>query len=1353
MPATMSAVSRIAAEQEPASTRPKTWDASHSSRFVLSDALEHPFYWWPNTLMTYPIEFKEPVELNRLILTRVDTGESIPLQFSKVTKDQTRLQTATLNFFSDLPSGARREFVLSLGSPAPYKPQVSEHREGNTIVLDSGAVRVRIPATQLVRGNAPGPLMQFARADQWFGSSTLSIEGDHVARITTTPVEHGPLFLAYEISYETAGGSRYIAYVQCTAGLDFVHFQEDMEGLHSGVHGTILSNWSDFGVTHRQAPNHPFPVADNILPYDEYNWERIDDPWRSRDIQYGASIPPFPTIFPSGQVPFLLGNFQTWTAFHIATWVNFWNQHTNNAIGVFINRVEGWQDHEYAYEVESPTLQVSFFHQDGKFTWKWPLARGRRSTCVTFYDHEKDRQAMRRLEEATLLAEKDGYTYHVPLVPTSHVLFLQNRYGTLDLNRVKDWVLEYPGSGRRPPVIFATGSVKSSDDLEKQIITSDYIGSLPLVGTRQNGGHGFIPGRSIVNFSPVPSRQIQAWWVDAFNRLSAGMTDRQRKRLTAIYLFVSYVHAGEDFMPMVPMLSGHPNFLADVKGTPAAMAFLFPDHPMANTWADLWEKFVELNTRFNTRPAVKTWDAAGGRWTEDLGTYVWAFLRPALRTEYLLRQYDGRERFLSPQLAAMTDWLVNSLSAPFNGESEEAYRRTAAQDGGHDWGVLAPGKGPRRVHPPQGGHSERRVPPRSLWYLGNCLHRYAPLAAEHAMWAARSTNQDMETALGKPDAWDAMYRGVVDNRGTNPHLRSEKFTGYGIVLRAAVETPDEISIHLQQIDRGPNYRWGVAAEGGCGAIYFFAGGKSYSHNGAEDVGDRKDQDTDFCTNFGVYRNGGFRSIGENILSRPFYNLGTGQFAEIAAREGDHPYSSPEYLSRSILLAGSEYFIVYDALVDPTLIHRLSWFVRRGDELPTIKLVRGGSGDPRSTQRTDHQTDATTGVWFDGIGDSMAVVSHRKDIEATPTPFGCRVRTAGIQDLVFQNPAPVHFAEGSSAFSGTSGLIRTSKDRIDFAMFHGTHIEAAGVSFSTTDTDLGIGGSIVADKPASGDYFAPQPATIKITASFLSAKTIFYIDGSASTARRESGALVLDLEPGQHHWELTDTLPVSIEPHITRTEDRAGGTRIFLSPVASATQYRIELSKDNGLTWTTSATSPKPEIEIEGLANGQKVHVRAVALNTVHESASGPEYPVYITNQPPPAPDGLHVELAKGSASITWGEVLGAGEYRLYARTKEEKTFRLLYKGIARTYVDQHPDIHPCDGIPGLPFSTPKTTIFEYTVSAVSGNGEGLMSATANTDPTSWRNWTPKPGEAFRRVYSYPEGSQPQPDLQPRYYPE
>jgi len=95
---------------------------------------------------------------------------------------------------------------------------------------------------------------------------------------------------------------------------------------------------------------------------------------------------------------------------------------------------------------------------------------------------------------------------------------------------------------------------------------------------------------------------------------------------------------------------------------------------------------------------------------------------------------------------------------------------------------------------------------------------------------------------------------------------------------------------------------------------------------------------DFCTSFGVFKNGEFRSIGMNVLSQPLYDLGAGQFAELRSRDGDTAYSWPEYVSRSVLLAGHEYFIVYDRLMNESLVHRLSWFVRRGSELPTIKAA-------------------------------------------------------------------------------------------------------------------------------------------------------------------------------------------------------------------------------------------------------------------------------------------------------------------------------------------------------------------------------------------------------------------------------
>ena len=1286
------------------------------------------------------MKFERPVDLKDFALRNAATDEPIPFQFSSVVHDGGEVKSATLNFFSDLPSGANRKFVLEAhsGAATPAR-QVSERHEGDSIILDSGVMRVRIPATQEVRGDAPGPILQVSRGGVWVGSSTFSISGDRITRITTKLVESGPLFIAYEIVYDSAAGSRYKATVQCNGGMDFVRFQENMESVLPGAHGIFESNWSGFNVTHRQAPNHPFPLPERILPYDEYNWERIDDRFLLN-----------PVASPDGQLPFNLGIYQTWTAFHSDTSANFWDEKSNDALGVFIDKVVEWQDHEYASHTESETLQVRFHFRDGRFTWGWPVSRGSRSCCIAFYDHEKDKQAMRDLERAAEPVVKDGFTYNGARAYTSHTMFLQNRYGTLDLNCVKDWVLEYPDNARRPPVLFSTGQVSSGEELERRIMTSVFIGTLPLLGTRENGGMGAIPGRSISNFSPVPSRQIQAWWVDAFNRFDASMTERQRKRLTAIFLFIAYVDAGEDFMPLIPMLGGHPNFLADVKANPAAMSFLFPDHPMAAGWADLWQKCVELNTRYNTRPEVKAWDACGGRWTEDLGTYVWAFLRPSLRTEFLLRHYDGVERFLSPQLTEMAEWLVGTLTAPFEGEPKAIYDRIAAIDDGHEWGAVPPGTGRWRVHPPQGAHSERRIPPRSLWYFGTCLQRYAPLTAEHAMWAARPTNQDMESPLGAANAWDAMYK-APDHRGTNPHLRSRKFTGYGYVLRAAVDTAEEISIHLQQIDRGPNYRWGLAGEGGCGVIYYFANGKSYSTNGAEDVGDRADQDTDFCTNFGVYKNGSFRSIGMNVLDRPFYDLGVAQFAEIVSREGPTAYAAPEYLSRSVLLAGRDYFALYDSLMNQTLIHRLSWFVRPGEELPAIHLVRGAPHS-KEYQRTEVRTDATSGVWFDGVGDSMAIVSHRQDLKVDATPFGCRITTPSSEDLVFRNPEPVQFEENGAVFHGTAGIIRIANDKTEFALFHGMRIGVRGISFSTDDTDLGIAGSFIEGQPPSGEFFATQDTIIRIHFPTLSGNTGFYIDGEMQSARRDEATLMIALMPGCHHWELTDRLPVPIAPQVLRSENFAGGARILLTPVASATRYRLEVSKDTGATWQPAGEAEEPVIECKGFADGEKIHVRAIGANHLYASEPGSEYPVYITNRAPEPPDGIHIELRDSSAAITWGEVLGVTEYRLYARSAGELEFHLVAHGLHREYIDRRPGIRSCNAIPGQAVSDGSVEIVEYCVTATNGNGESPKSRVVDTNPASWRNWDPRSGEPFRRVTSFPPDSPPSESEWPRYYP-
>ncbi len=386
-----------------------------------------------------------------------------------------------------------------------------------------------------------------------------------------------------------------------------------------------------------------------------------------------------------------------------------------------------------------------------------------------------------------------------------------------------------------------------------------------------------------------------------------------------------------------------------------------------------------------------------------------------------------------------------------------------------------------------------------------------------------------------------------------------------------------------------------------------------------------------------------------------------------------------------------------------------------------------------------------------MGDSAALVSHRKDLQVVPTDFGCRVHAAEFDDLVFCNPQRIRFSDASTSFEGTAGLIRHKQAGIEFAMFHGTEIGVSGVTFSTHDTDLGISASLIKGQPPRGWYYAPHASSVAITLPSTSSGERFYIDGEPQGESSPSSALVVPLKAGRHQWELTATVPIPIAPEIVRTENRAGGARVVISPVAAATSYRVELSKDNGATWSTISVQDDPGIEVSGLANAEKVHIRAVALNAMHESSPGLEYPLYVTSDPPPPPDGLRAELSDGFATLTWGEVLGITEYRLYARVAGASDFHLLHRGRDRFYHDQREGIQAAAVVPGKNGAAGAERI-EYCVTAVNGNGEGARSRIVDTNPASWRNWNPRPGEAFRRVYSFPSDSRLFSDVSPQYYP-
>lgn len=1285
---------------------------------VLKDDLKNSFFWWPQTLLNYNIQFDKNIEPSKFGLFEKGNNTQVPFQLSLAGLTKNGSVNYTLSVLTNLPSGGKKTFILKNTPASKSFSGPTEQVGKDFITIKTNRLTVKIPNSQRISGTVPGPINQMALAGQSaMGESFFETGKKVLDRIVTEKISVGSLFISYKINYFFKDKSSYSITVNAINDYDFLTLNEDIKGLkqEDGVSWNL--SWKGFQPTHRQAPNHPYGPPGDKPGFERYQWETIDQ----KRLSYHHGI--MPEEKETGKIPFEIGLYEPWPAERTLTSTVFWDERKKQSMGVFITDAALWNDKDYAIWHSAKILNIKFYYLNDILIWKYPVSEGTRATAISCYDHQKDIAYMNQLEENTKpVRDPLGFNMRVKMSQLSYNTFLQNRYGTISLDKVKDWDLTYPDSLPSAPVIFKNSEYTNATSLRNSFLGSGYNSELTISGPRQNSG-----------YAPVPARKFTEGWLDSFNRFYPEQSKEDKAKLAAMYLLHAYVAADEEYMPMKHMLSGHPNFLADVKTIPALAGFQFPKHPESKNWADLFEKYLELNTRYHARPDVKQWNAQGGRWTENLGTYVWAFLRPTLRTGYVLQQSEnGRNRVAGDGISAVGSWILNALSAPYEGESVEFYRDSNGKLAQHYWGIVNPTQGARRVHPPQGAHAARRKPARSLWLLGSMLQQYNPILAENLRYVSKPTDDDMETPADEKDPANIMYPITNYDKGTKPDFKSVKLTGYGTILRAAVNTPDELSVHLGQIDQGPNYRMGTAGQGGAGMIYFYAGGKSYSHNGREDVGDRKIQDTDLLTNFGVYKDGYFKSIGQNVLSRPLYDLGTGQFTEIvpSIKSG---YAWPDYKSRSIMLVGSDYFITYDDVFNNNIGGRFSWFTHPKEEMPNIEVIKVGAARA-GYQKTNVEGTESKGVWYDMLGDCMVFVSHKKGFTVKPMAYGAKISGPNQQtDHIFRNDIPLEVKETNINFKGTAGFIRVDQNKEqELVLFQGSQIGNADFIINSTDAEVGISAKIKKSGFISGKFFHTKTSTITFTwTEKLSTNTAFFIDGVKQHFEVKGNSMIVHFPAGSSQWQLSKGLPIPFRPIIAYSENGSEEVKLAFAPVVLKVKRNIERSDDGGESWTSIGETESNRFVIKG-KKGSKAHVRVTAFNKEHQSEPSIIYPVYFTNEKPSYPDGLKLKIEGDRININWGQVLGVSGYKLYRRKVGDKTYQLAYSGPGRTYGDK----------------LNKDVVYEYAVSAINANGASDLSNPVVADIKSWLQWNPQPNEKFRR-----SNSRSLADKTDMYYPE
>lgn len=1330
--------------------------------FLIRDNIQSPIYEWPRTLLTYPVDFSlRPCTAQQLHLVD-DAGKPVPFQLSAVEKKQDgNLVFANVSFFSALEPGAAHSFRLELGTEPAEQNGLRVHvsKQGNMRIVDSGLLKIRLPESQTISSGAeiPGPVLGIDSGQGWIGTSRLLAGPLHLLRIETAVVDTGDLFDMYRVTYVFDGDSRYEVTLKSVLGYPFVDFSEKMSGFDPTMNVCVEMDWTGFTPERRYAANgwaqelgsigiDELVTTPGII--EEPHWwpaDHVEDPEKEMIFRLAA----FQGNAPRDAVPVM----------------SFWEQGaTGQELGVFVPDTKGWNDYQYMIWQPTTLLQVRFRYSNGHLIWHWPLVSGTRRSCIALTATQVGEKVMQKTRE-TYAAQSDGdrkaFAGNAAYTPVDlharYAQWLRAWYGSLDLNKVKDWVLTYPSGLRQaPPPMGSQTSMAGNEALPQRAARFEETVFHSILMDYPLGSD-----LGIMNISHRPVRPI----VDEYMRVRSALTAQQKARIDALLLLSAYINSGEDIAPVRVCLTGTPNMSADGFSVPAEIGILFPEHPMSPEWRDQFEKTIQLQAQFYTRPAVPAYGSEGGRWAESLPVYNWAYFEPTLTAQIAISHTDGSNRLANRQMAQRARWMADELSAPIYNPNPYWREEDTAPPPPSPWTPgckLSTEKGFERQYTPHGAHSTGTgtVIPDDVPILAQYLAHYDPLAAEYLYWAfAQRTSHSSNVPEPEKEWIPAALAQSKSNAGTNPHLRSSKYTGHGIILRAGVGTPEELSIHLDQTDQGPNYRWGDNGEGSSGVLYFYANGQPWSGHERENTGDHSNDDATGSTTFAVLNHHAWRSIGENVLDRPMFDLGVAQFGEIGARQDHVPYSWPAYRSRSVLLIGTDYMILGDDVIaggDERAETRFSWFVAKDLSFPKIVFL-----EPL-TARADHWTQVTThmskGFLRDTEGPSIVLVTHKKDevemekMRSRPLaypdvttisqyawdrssnselePGVYFVRTASSHDRVFRSFAPIHYKSKDEEFSGMAGVIRTRNDNsTEMAIFAGTAIGAKGIRLQLEDgAEAGISARVDPDGSVSGIYQTVHP--VKITLQVpegSSAAFTAYIDGARAGQSRAGNKITMTLDPGRHAWELTAKAPMPIAPIVLRTQNARRAARVFFDAVAGATKYRLELSTDQAANWTTIRMGNSSPLWVDGLQSGSKVHVRLVAITPDGRSIAGPEYPLYISEAVPDCPDGLALQLAAGRARLTWGEVLGVSEYRLYRRKVGASSWTEIHRGLDRAFEDRAEGITLPKYMPGRAdnaLSAPGTLIYEYAVTAVNDIGESAKSRAVSTDPAGWLAWWP-----------------------------
>ncbi|MFP4026934.1 MAG: hypothetical protein ACLFWL_04010 [Candidatus Brocadiia bacterium] len=738
---------------------------------------------FPPDLVHYRIDISGKDRKNLRLVN--EDGKPLPFQLTPAGNGDT-----TLSFVARVRADKVATYVLCADGNGPAaEPAVSSTAEGNALVLANQKLAVKVPKPQEISFNKPvaarslpGPLLAFRGPDgAWRGSGDVKHERK-VEHFKVKKTADGPVFtqLDYRITY--VDGGFYHARIRVTDRIPFAHVTEEYElGVDENSHYWQLD------LTHEWDPD----SAENMRVAGQGH-SPVKYPALAKEANATPSGPSIGTNFPGG------AGAPTRCIHHDSCWgnryVSYYGVHSRKArktspgsyplaIVAPLHKGAWRRANSIPVYVDEDRVRVRFPMDVAPLSWKNEPA----SDVSPFSCHEHDPSLPadygRRVWGLVLAHPAFEVAGYGDKRTKSVGYSVRNLYGTVGLNRYKDFILSWDDGNIEYPRVFMTPqqagryrqAVKNDRDFPLRKMVENYYWftqdpktaqqELPQVlGKLKRNIHHIITRLSIHHHhtlsqygKPIGHTESVLSWPD--------LPEEDRQTIKARLALLCYLLVDPDVTSAGDSSHhGNPNMGVSRLMDRSNLMAMIPTHPMFDAWREYMGMFMEYK--------MGSFMAPEGSWFE-------------YGASYHMHGYSKIERGLMgifSSEASMTDrlWHYNRIDFDY------FLNLLSPNDPRYNSRII-----PGMANAPAGQS------PHYLQAMGTVSERDPDFAAD-LRWAWNANGRMVGTgadALTIP----AMVRPWIEPKKAD--LKSRSYPGFGVIFRAH-QGPNETALYLRS-----GYNW------------------------------------------------------------------------------------------------------------------------------------------------------------------------------------------------------------------------------------------------------------------------------------------------------------------------------------------------------------------------------------------------------------------------------------------------------------------------------------------------------------------------------------------------------------------